>query len=78
MSERSASARFTIGEWRVDPAIHQLARNGEKIVVEPRVMDVLMYLAHHAGEVISHNELIDKLWRGSVVAEGAIYQSLAK
>ena len=78
MSERSASARFTIGEWRVEPAAHQLVRNGEKIVVEPQVMEVLVYLAHHAGEVISHSELIDKLWRGTIVAEGAIYQNIAK
>jgi len=78
MSERSASARFTIGEWRVDPALHQISRNGDTVVVEPQVMEVLVYLAHHAGEVIGHNELIDKLWRGSIVTESAIYQKLAK
>lgn len=78
MSERSASARFSIGDWQVHPAAHQITRNGQRIVVEPQVMEVLTYLAHHAGEVISHDELIDKLWRGTIVAEGAIYQNIAK
>ena len=37
--------------------------------LEPKVMDVLVYLAGHAGQVVSREELINKLWRGTIVTD---------
>lgn len=39
-----------------------------------RAMDVLVYLANHAGSVVSANELIRSIWQGRVVGDGTIYQ----
>ena len=39
-------------------------------------MEVLVYLAGRAGEVVSADELIDSVWGGRVVGDGAIYQSI--
>jgi len=39
-------------------------------------MDVLEYLAVHAGEVVSTDELISTVWQGRVVGDGTVYQSI--
>ncbi len=39
-------------------------------------MEVLVYLASRAGQVVSADELIDAVWDGRVVGGGAIYQSI--
>ena len=39
-------------------------------------MEVLVHLASRAGEVVSADELIDAVWAGRVVGDGAIYQSI--
>lgn len=39
-------------------------------------MEVLVYLAKRAGEVVSVDELIDAVWDGRVVGDGAVYQAI--
>ena len=41
-------------------------------------MEVLVYLANHAGEVVSAEELIGSVWRGRVVGDGTVYQSITQ
>lgn len=49
-------AQFRVGEWHVDPAGGQITRDGKAIRVEPRVMDVLVYLAGKPGQVVTREE----------------------
>jgi TolB-like protein/DNA-binding winged helix-turn-helix (wHTH) protein/Tfp pilus assembly protein PilF len=67
-----------VGEWLVEPDLDRLVRNGEIVTTEPRVMSVLVYLAGHAGEVVSSDELVDTVWHGGAVGPGTIYQNIAQ
>jgi len=40
---------FFIGDWRVSPADGVLSRADEIVHLEPKVAEVLVYLAAHAG-----------------------------
>jgi hypothetical protein len=40
-------------------------------------MDVLACLVDRVGEVISHEELLQRVWPGRVVEDGAIHQRIA-
>ncbi len=53
---------FKVGDWTVRPA--ELSVAGEAIAhtLEAKVMDVLLVLAADAGEVVSRDTLIDKVW----------------
>lgn len=42
-----------IGEWLVTPSVNQISRQGRQITLEPRLIDLLMYFAHHPDEVLS-------------------------
>ena len=72
----SESEKIKIGDWTVTPALNLLERNGHSIPIKPLTMDVLVYLASHAGEVVSADELITSVWKGQVVGDGSVYQTI--
>jgi len=72
----SESPIIRVGDWTVRPSLNRLERDGRFVKLEPRAMEVLVYLASRAGEVVSADELIDAVWAGRVVGDGAIYQSI--
>ncbi|MEM6335615.1 MAG: winged helix-turn-helix domain-containing protein [Bacteroidota bacterium] len=69
---------FAIGEWTLHPVFNTASGNGQSTSVEPRVMGVLVYLAHRAGEVISRDELLDNVWAGVVVNEDALTRAVSE
>ena len=73
----STESALTIGAWRVDPITNQIARAGETVKLEARTMRLLMYLAGRPGETIDTNELMDRLWPGTVVTQDSVYQAVA-
>src|ERR1700722_8658302 len=66
-----------IGDWRVDPAIDEISRDGNTIKLEPRAMRVLACLAAHAGQVVTVDELFDAVWKDVVVTPDSVYQAVA-
>ncbi len=69
-------SRFKVGDWTATPTLYLLERHGHSIKIKPRTMQVLVYLARHAGEIISANELIASVWQGRVVGDGSVYQTI--
>jgi len=77
-SDVSPTAQFLIGECIVDPNAGRISRDGQEIRLEPRVMDVLVYLARHPNVVISHETLEAEVWAGMVVGYSSIPNSIIK
>src|SRR5215472_5766739 len=67
---------WRIGEWRVDPDLNELSREGQTIRVEPRTMRLLLYLAAHAGRVVDLQHLLDEVWPNVVVTQSSVYQAV--
>lgn len=67
-----------VGEWLVSPDINQISRNGRKITLEPRLIDLLFFLAHHPGEVLTRDELIDHVWKRNIVTSHVVTQSISE
>jgi TolB-like protein/DNA-binding winged helix-turn-helix (wHTH) protein len=70
------NARIRIGPWTASPALNLLERDSRSVKVEPRAMDVLVFLAAQAGAVVSVEELIAAVWKGVVVGEGSVYLAI--
>ena len=66
-----------IGGWHVDPAAGQISRDGNTARLEARTMQLLLYLADHAGEVVSIDELLDQVWSGVIVTPDSVYHAVA-
>jgi DNA-binding winged helix-turn-helix (wHTH) protein len=68
----SRSPDFAIGEWTVMPSRNLVARGAEEVRLEPRVMDVLVYLASRAPQSVSKDELIEHVWKRAYVSDDVL------
>jgi len=76
-----AASAWTVGAWRVHAATGELRRGGDRPEtqrVEPKVAEVLVYLARRAGQVVSRDELLTAVWPGVVVGDDALTQAVIK
>ncbi len=71
VGEAKVDGDFRIGEWVVSPALNQIASNGSRSRVEPKAMQVLLYLAEHPG-VVSKEQLISSVWPGVFVSDDVL------
>ncbi len=55
-------SRFQVGEWQVRPSLNEIQNGGDVRHLEPKVMDVLCYMAGRAGEVLTKERLIQGVW----------------
>jgi TolB-like protein/DNA-binding winged helix-turn-helix (wHTH) protein/Tfp pilus assembly protein PilF len=72
------TAPFLVADNPVDPAGLRVTVGGDESRLEARVMLVLVYLAEHAGRVVSRAELEEQLWPGRIVTEDSVTKTIAK
>jgi len=72
------SSPFRVGDWNADPSSGRLHKPGTDIKLEPKVMQVLVYLAQHQGKVISREALEAEAWAGTIVGYDAVSGSIIK
>jgi len=61
-------ARFRVDDWLVEPSLNRISRAGNVVQLESKAMDVLVYLAGRAGELVSRSELQDAVWQTEFVS----------
>ncbi len=61
------SLTLSFGPFRLFPAARAFEKDGVPLALGNRALDILMVLVEHAGEVVSHRELLARVWRGLVV-----------
>jgi TolB-like protein/DNA-binding winged helix-turn-helix (wHTH) protein len=66
-----------VGEWRIEPELDLIAREGRAIKIEPRAMRVLLCLVARAGHIVSVSELLEAVWPDVVVGPDSVYQAIA-
>ena len=63
---------FQVGDWIVQPHVNMLSSNGRTVPLEPKVMEVLVRLALHAGEVMSQDQLMKSVWPDTFVTQDSL------
>ena len=66
-----------IGDWRVDPAIDEISKDGTAVKLEPRTMRLLVYLAQHVGEIVSVDQVLNHVWKDLIVTPNSVYNAVA-
>ena len=69
---------FRLGAWLVEPRLNRLTRNGESIQIELKMMDVLVCLATHAGDLVERQQLIDTVWATEFISENILTRAVAE
>ena len=66
------AAPFELAGFVVDPATGTLTRDREQKQLQPKVMQLLVCLAEHHGQIVSKEFLLENVWRGTFVVDGAL------
>jgi DNA-binding winged helix-turn-helix (wHTH) protein/TolB-like protein len=74
----SSKERLRVGDWTVEPALHQISTAGKTVKLEPKAMGVLVYLADRPGQVASREALLAAVWPGVVVGDDSLTQVVTK
>ena len=62
----------------IDAAKRELIAAGTPLRVEPKVLDLLLYLIERRDRVVSKDELVDAVWQGRFISDAAISSSVAR
>lgn len=69
---------YRVGDWNVDTDSGQISREGTSVKLEPKVMDVLIYLASRKDELVTREDLERDVWRGALVGYDAMTSTIIK
>ena len=69
---------FQVGEWLVQPKLHSVSNGGRNFTLEPKVMQVLVHLAEHAGEVCDKERLIQVVWADTFVTDDVLTRAISE
>jgi DNA-binding winged helix-turn-helix (wHTH) protein/tetratricopeptide (TPR) repeat protein len=67
-----------IGEWLVEPGLNRVSRGDEHRRLEPKVLDLLLYLASQPGRTVSKDELLDRVWSGRAVVDAVLTRAVSE
>jgi DNA-binding winged helix-turn-helix (wHTH) protein/tetratricopeptide (TPR) repeat protein len=67
-----------VGQWLVQPKLNTISGNGKTAHVEPKAMQVLVYLAEHAGDVMPKERIIQAVWAGTFVTDDVVTRSISE
>jgi DNA-binding winged helix-turn-helix (wHTH) protein len=65
---------FRFDDIELDEDAFELRRAGRAIRVQPKVLQALLYFARQPNRLIPRSELLDGLWRGTIVSDAAVDQ----
>src|SRR5262245_21104984 len=73
----AASAPFRLHDRLVDPSLNRILQpSGATVQVEPKIMQVLAALAASPGQVVTRDELMERVWSGVFVTDDALHRAI--
>ena len=54
--------RVSLGPVEVDIAGHRVLREGREVPLKPKVFELLAFLLRHPGQVVSRDQLLERVW----------------
>ena len=75
MSEPRRTYQF--GPFSLDSHKKLLWRDGDPVPLAPKVLETLLVLIEHRDRVVSKDELLERVWAGTVVEEGGLARNIS-
>jgi TolB-like protein/DNA-binding winged helix-turn-helix (wHTH) protein len=69
---------FRVGPWLVQPSLNTISQNGTSNRVESKMMEVLVCLAEHTGEVVPKETLLQTVWPDTFVSDDVLKRSVSE
>jgi len=69
---------ISLGSYKLDVEEMLLIRDDEEVILEPKVLEVLLYFIENKARYITMDELHENLWRGRIVSDAAVRRIVSK
>lgn len=67
---------YKFGPFCVDPVKRRLLRDGEVVKLTPKAFETLLTLVEQRGKTVEKDELLKKVWAGTIVEENNLNQCI--
>ncbi len=78
LSRPPLKSEFEIDQWTIHPQLNCVVNGTDLVRLEPKVMQVLLELASHPGEVLTKEELLDAVWPDTYVGDDALIRCISE
>ena len=68
---------FVVDGWVVDPGLHTICRGSTTVRLEPKALQLLIFLAVHAGETVAKDALIKSVWPDTFVSDQVLTNAVS-
>jgi DNA-binding winged helix-turn-helix (wHTH) protein len=75
---RVADPSYRFGPFTVDRTRYCVLRGDETVDLTPKLIDLLLHLLDHAGELVTKEQLLDALWPDANVTDNALAQAVSE
>ncbi|MEZ4225562.1 MAG: winged helix-turn-helix domain-containing protein [Polyangiaceae bacterium] len=72
-----APLHLLFGEFELSEKTFELKHRGQSVAVQPKVLDLLVYLARHRDRVVTKEELLANVWADTAVSEASLSQAVS-
>lgn len=76
--DHSDAQVLAFGDSRIDVHARELHHDGAVVSLEPRIFDLLEFMARHPHKALSKDELQAQIWPGQVVSDTVVSQAIMK
>jgi DNA-binding winged helix-turn-helix (wHTH) protein/Tol biopolymer transport system component len=66
-----------LGEIVINEKLSLIIVNGKEISLDPKLLDLLLLFCKQSDKIISRQEILDKIWVGSIVTDNAVNKLVA-
>src|SRR5215475_15743350 len=68
---------YEFDRFRLDPQERILLREGQRLRLEPKDLEILLVLVENHGHTVGKEELLEKVWPGTFVEEGNLARHIS-
>ncbi len=68
---------YRVGKIKVFPDRLEIHISGERVKLEPKVMALLTYFSHRAGQVLAKEQILADVWAGTNVVDEALHRAVS-
>ncbi|MBX7150951.1 winged helix-turn-helix domain-containing protein [bacterium] len=69
---------YIVDAWVIKPELNIIITGDSSVRVEPKAMDVLVYMLDRPGETVTREEFFQVIWKDSFVTENTLNQIISK
>ncbi len=69
---------FHLGDWLIKPARNEISNARSNRAIQPKMMQVLIYLCQHPNRIVAPDDLIEHCWGNLPMSDNPVHKCIAE